>query len=799
MNPKYAHSASVLEFQKIIELLAQEASSPLGREKAFLVEPLKSAEFCRDSFKLTDEIKEYNAYNGAIPLENLRDLRDPLDRARRESLLREDELYHFLLLSQLVVRLQSIREKLPRAKYPRLRALLSSLVRPSSLLEEFPHYLEEPGQIKENATPRLAEIIAKKKRIYARIHEILSRMISSPLVSSALQERIITTRDGRYVLLIRSEMRKAIKGIVHDRSSTGATLYIEPLSVLPLNNELKELEIEEKEEKERILRHLTGLIKQESESLSVDLSILAELDFAQAKAHLAERFSAIAPEIVLPGESLVLRNAYHPLLLEEKRKKPSFVPVPLNLELPPGVKGVIITGPNMGGKTVVLKSVGLLTLMALSGLEIPASPGTRIPFYPQIIADIGEEQSIEFSLSSFASHIRFYQLAVENADSETLVLFDEFGSSTDPDEGAALAQAIAEYVVDKGATLIITTHLGRLKSLPSQRKDFVNAGMEFDEEKLKPTYRLLMGQPGRSWAFQIAERLGLTRSVLEKAKRALPGDSARLDIISDELAKKLRAVEEYEQALKEKENRLERDREFLASLIRANEAKSKELEKARQEFAEKKEQILEEFLKKEKRRIVEEIKRQREKVEEPEKIASEAEKTISKKIKRLAELRELAKSQNVINVQKGDYVYIKSVRRYGEVIEGTDKNGYARVIVDGVKMRIHTSFIERAGKPQQDRVKTGRIIYERKELPIMLDFRGLTMAEVKRKLIPYIDQATAQNLESFVIIHGQGKGRLGDKVRAYLKEETRVETFRAGETNEGGDGVTIVKLKVKKG
>ena len=790
------HTRDVLKFDIIIEELTSGCVSELGVRNIRSLSEFLSKEQISEEYDFTEELKEFLIYHNGLPLDGLQDFNSHLDRLNKGELINCEILYDIYTFALLVKQLDNLRRERDLKNYPILNAKLGMLKRMTSIEDEFEDYLEAPGKIRDNATPELARISSEEKKAYSRINEILNRIMDSPKGSVAVQERIITQRDGRYVILVRSEKRQNVRGIIHSRSGSGATLYIEPVAILPWNNKLKELEADKKAEIERITKYLNALVFANNEVIKLNMEILGKLDYNLAKTHFANRFSCIPPVVVDCNQPLKLISAHHPLLLKKSEEEGNFESVPLDIDIPDGIKGVIITGPNMGGKTVSLKTVGMMVLMLRYGLELPISPGTQIPMYDNIIVDIGDEESIEFALSSFASHIRRFIEAIENSGEQTLVLLDELGSATDPDEGGALSWALLDELVENNSTVIVTTHLGKLKKLPSENKRFVNAGMEFDEQRLIPTYKLHLNQPGDSWAFKIAKRLGFPHELLEQAYNLIPKEERNINRLSSELKSRIR---EYDRQHYE----LAQEKDLLSELIEKNRREHKEYLRIKTELEKEKEEILEKYLREVKREIHQKYsflqKQEKEKPEEIPEIKEKlktAETEVTQRLDHYQKFKEKQRSKKVKQLDIGDKVYALSLRKNGEVIIPTDKKGYCTILINNIRMKIHTSELDDRTRFTKEREKKSTVKYDTKLLPLQIDLRGRIYEQAKEELVKYIDSAYMQRLQHFLIIHGKGKGRLGYKLRDYLQSDRRVDKFRAGEDTEGGDGVTVVTLKV---
>lgn len=775
---------SKLEFGRIRELVASYAFSSLGREKIIALEPSGDADEVEARLKRASEMLELLRTGEPPPLEGIRDIRSSLHRCSLEgSVLQPDELRAVREVLGIIYKVRR-HIKAMREKYPSLFLLSEGLSPQPELERTIDEAVDPEGRVKDSASPELRRVRRALAAKREALRDEIERLLAS-LPDSVVQERIVTIRNGRYVIPIKSGGMGRVQGVVHDQSASGATLFVEPLATLPLQNEVRRLELEEGREEERVLAGLTDMVREVLPELRSSLEVLGELDALYALASYGLNFGAHVPKVNREGIT-VLISARHPILLERYRRTGREV-VPLDLKFGGDVRLLLITGPNAGGKTVVLKALGLLTLMAQAGLPIPASPDTEIAVYNKIFADIGDEQSLEGDISTFAAHVTRWARICSEAGEDTLVLLDELGTSTDPDQGAALAMALLDHLLEKGTKVVATTHLGRLKLYAHSRKDALNASMEFDRERLTPTFRLKVGLPGSSYAYEISERLGLPEDVVSKAKVYSGGEEVRAEELIEELeelrkrhedeVKRLEVLRregerlkaDYEGRLRKvKEEAREIKRRALVEaegiLRRANSVVERTVEELRAQAAS--------------RRAVrwarEEVKRARRKVEE--------------------ELKALSSEPSEDwDVEVGDSVVTPFGGR-GIVVGLEDSSGRVLVQVGGARIRLPRSQLKRAGSPPPEQPYSIPKVFP-SEVSTEVDLRGMTYDEAVDVVDKYIDNAILANLDCLVLIHGKGTGALRRKLREYLKEHPRVRSFRPGNWGEGGDGVTVVEIE----
>lgn len=650
--------------------------------------------------------------------------------------------------------------------------------------------IDENGEVVDHASPELARIRQETRTGVARIRERLESMVRSSSGQKMLQEQLITLRNDRYVIPVKQEYRSHFGGMIHDQSASGATLFIEPEVVVTMNNRLRELKLKEEKEIEKILRRLTAEVAEIADTLLINLDVLAQLDFVFAKANLAYEMKASLPRMNDRGYIKLVR-ARHPLILEDQV-------VPTQVELGNQYTTIIITGPNTGGKTVTLKTIGLLNLMAMSGLFVPADDGSQLCVFDAIYADIGDEQSIEQNLSTFSSHLTNIISILKGMTPKSLVLLDELGAGTDPAEGSALAIALLEYVHSLGCRIVATTHYSELKAYAYERKGVINASMEFDIQTLSPTYRLMIGVPGRSNAFAIAERLGLPRSIIERARGEVGEDDQKVETMIASL----------------EANRLgaEAERATAEQLRREVEKLRAELADQKQRFAEQKDKLLAKAeqdaraavdkARKEAEGIIADLRKLalEEKTAVKEHKLIEAKRKLDEAVPNLDRQKPQAAKGNVqaASVEPGDEVQVLSLGQKGHVVELA---GSKEVVVQlGImKMKLALTDIELVSKPKpkpkQPQAAASVKRSKNEDLRMELDLRGSNLEEALIEVDRFLDEAFLANLGQVYVIHGKGTGVLRQGIQEYLRKHKHVKSYRLGAYGEGGAGVTVTELK----
>ena len=779
-----------LEFDKIVARLADLAATPMGREAALALAPSSDPGEVRFWLAHTDEAVRAVALKGAPPFGGVADIRPALRRARIGGVLSAREL---LDVANLIAAAEAMRRYARAAaeagQLPHLAEMAARLGDAKDLGEEIRRCIDENGEVTDEASGELLSVRREIRIGENRIRDKLDEMVRSPSVRQMLQDAIVTLRGDRFVLPVKQEYRARFGGIVHDQSASGATLFIEPEAIVALNNRLKELRLRESREIERILRRLSGLVGEKAEGLSADAESLGVLDFWFAKAALAAEMKATRPEMNDAGV-IRLPKARHPLL-------PADLAVPIDVELGGTYTTMIITGPNTGGKTVSLKTIGLLSLMAMAGLFVPAAEGSRLAVFDGVYADIGDEQSIEQNLSTFSGHMKNLVAILRRVTPRSLVLLDELGAGTDPAEGSALAVAILEHLHGIGCRVVSTTHFGELKAYAYNREGIVNASMEFDDRTLRPTYRLLIGVPGRSNALAIARRLGLPESIVRRARGEMREEELNINRMLASLQKDRRSAEE--------------DRQEAERLRREAEALRRELEEERRRFAERREKLAA-AAREEARSIVARARREAEDIlAELRRLAREEAASIKEHrlIEASRRLEELVPDRGgdpegaaavLEKAEPGAEVRVRSLGgQTGRVVEA--EGDAVTVQVGAMKIRVRLTDLEpargtKAERPSREPVPVAMVRRTRDAaVRTELDLRGRTLEEALAEVERFLDEAVLANLHQVRLIHGKGTGALRSGIQDYLRRHKHVRNFRLGEMGEGGSGVTVAELK----
>ncbi len=786
----YEKSLNILELPAVLEMLAGEAASAAAKEAALELRPSDNIYEIQYLQRETTDAKRLIALKGAPPLAAISDIRGSLARAVRGGMLSARELLEIAAVLRVARQTKAWGEAEDADNS--LGGLFASLRANKFLEEKITMSILGEDEIADSASPELASIRRHMRAANARIRETLQRIIASPSYSKILQDPIITMRSDRYVIPVKAEHKGALSGLVHDISSSGQTLFIEPMQVVEANNEIRELQAKEKKEIERILTELSGDAASFEDDIAGDFSLLTKLDLIFAKAKLSYAMKAEEPQLSADG-AVSLKNARHPLLDRQSA-------VPINIAVGDGFDTLVITGPNTGGKTVSLKTLGLLSVMAQCGLHVPADWGSRVRAFKKVLADIGDEQSIKQSLSTFSSHMRNIVGMLAEAGEDTLMLFDELGAGTDPSEGAALAIAIIQRGRSLGAKIAATTHYAELKVFATAEPGVMNASCEFDVETLKPTYRLLMGIPGKSNAFEISRRLGLDESIIEDAKKRMDVQSAEFENVVA-LLQKERQLLEREQAEAARLRLLAQEELKKAEEYR----KRAEAEKEKAGIGAKREA---ERLLKEARRtaeeVFEELNRMRKSAAEAENI-QQVNRARAELARKLNEAQEAFGAQeedgeearpNARPVKPGDTVEIKKIGTKAEVIAVSQDRlltlqaGIMRITAREDEVRL----LE--GEKSESRKFIEKTEAKLRNLTVKpeIDLRGMTGEEAVSVMERYLDEAKRANLNSVRIIHGKGTGALRLAVQNSLKKNPAVKSFRLGRYGEGETGVTIVEF-----
>jgi len=771
-----------LEFDKIKQHILSFATSQIGIELIENLSPYTNKSIIERELKLTVEMKDLLAYDDPFPIDGIKDIRIALRRCEiEESFLTPSD---FLDIKSVLTASRLIREYLNKRaqKYPNLWELARNIFVNRVLEYNIEEIIDETGNVKDNASPELRqireEILRKQDYVRKRLYAILKQISEKDYT----QDDIIPQRDGRLVIPIKVEHKRHVPGVVHGTSSTGLTVFIEPAEIVELNNEILQLQFQEQKEIERILRELTNKVRENLQYLQTNINILAKLDFIYAKAKFALQIDGYAPEISDDGP-IVLNSAYHPiLLLRHGRNKV----VPLDFKLGDSSSVLVISGPNSGGKTVALKTVGLLTIMTQAGIPVPLKESSKLRIFKKVFIDIGDEQSVEKDLSSFGSHIKNLKKIISEADNKTLVLLDELGSGTDPAEGGALGIAIIEKLKAKGSSVIVTTHNSTIKFYAYNNPEIECGAMEFDHQTLAPTYRLRIGVPGSSYAFEIAKRLGLDEEIINSAKKNLNEHQVK----AEEILSRLEALEvEYRKLvneLKEKDEKLNKMiseyKQKLAEVEREKKKAKKEAFAELREIAENARAKIEEAIRK-----IKETEASKESIKHAHKVAEQINKQFHELSKQLEEQKD-----EIIELKPGDLVKMRDGTQIGEVLQVDGSN--VVVAFGAVKMLLKTDVLEKVEQKEAKKLTSAIDLFA--PVSTKIDVRGMRADEAINAIDKFIDTSFLYRLKRIEIIHGKGTGKLKKEIAEFLKRHPNVKSFRSGSWEEGGDGVTIVELNV---
>jgi DNA mismatch repair protein MutS2 len=825
MDSKSIHT---LELPKILERLSKFTSFSAGAALARALAPTADLREARRWQQETSEARKLLSVKTDATIGGAHDVRPLAELAARGGVLQPGEM---LDVKTTLIAARTLHRLLTRLadQFPRLAAIASGIEETPGLVEAISRTIDERGEVLDSASEPLAVIRRELRIAHDRLLQKLQRLISDPKHAAHLQEAIITQRDGRYVIPLKADFKGRIRGIVHDQSASGATLFIEPLATVELNNEWREKQLAEVEEIRRIMTALSALVGEQADRIIRAVEALADLDLAFAKAKYADAIRASEPILQEfkqpvesgkwkvesssaqgdvqpstfhlppstrshPGSTLKLLSARHPLLNPE-------AVVPVDVELDDQTYALVITGPNTGGKTVSLKTVGLLALMAQCGLHIPAQSGSELSVFQKIYADIGDEQSIEQSLSTFSAHVATIIRILKEADDKSLVLLDELGAGTDPAEGSALARAILSYLLDKGATTLVATHYPELKGYAHNTPGVKNASVEFDLETLAPTYHLTIGLPGRSNAFAIATRLGLDSTIVDEARTMVAQSDLEAEKLLDEIHRQRDVVRAARERAEESRSRADaHERELARRLERIEDERRKILEQSRAQ-AEKEIEVLREELGELKRKLAR-AAQPLEVVQEVEAALEEAEEKQSLPVAPLAPVK--TPSGRTRPIRLGDTVKLKTLNSIGVVTALAAAE--AEVQVGRLRVRAKLDELELRGSPEQESEggrhaerAGGRETTLAPSPGLELDIRGQTVEDALPELERYLDAAYLAGLPWVRIIHGKGTGKLRQGVREFLRSSPVVKSHETGKDDEGGEGVTVVKLAVDGG
>lgn len=789
-------SLITLEYKKILQKVSEYSAFPVSKELALLVKPTIDLHEAKILQRQTREALQLLHTSNEISIGGVRDIRQSIDLACHGSVLTAVEINNIKYTLSASRSLARAFEKI-NTQTPTLWEIASNIQPIPGLIDNISRTISDHGEILDTASVKLSNIRRDLTITRERLLAKMQRMISDPNISRYLQENLVTQREGRYVIPLRSDFKGRIKSIIHDQSASGATLFVEPIGVVELNNQNRELIIAEKDEEHRILAELSNQVADHEQELTLNLNIIAELDLIFSRAKYAYDISATEPDLKPfpndgnanlrhPGSSISLYQARHPLL------DPNIV-VPIDVELDPNTYALVITGPNTGGKTVTLKTIGLIALMAQSGLHIPAQPGSKISVFQNILADIGDEQSIEQSLSTFSGHITNIIRILENADHHSLVILDELGAGTDPQEGAALARALLQILLNRKITTLVTTHHPELKAFAHATPGVTNASVEFNLDTLRPTYKLIIGLPGRSNALAIAQRLGMPDSIIELARSELDPQENQAGNLLEEIHRQRELSQQLRNEAETIRNESKKiQQQLLERLENINDERLQILEEAHIDAHNQLNEAMEKL-----KSIRSYLGNPHQSVEELTAIQTE----ITEIKKDINQARKksptLVKTDPLMRpIEIGDKVQLRSMKSKG-IVTSLDR-GELEIQVGNIRLRANMDevlhIVDKHPPSQIDNTASVKLPKEPISPGWELDLRGQHADDALHKLEQYLDNAYLAGLPFVRIIHGKGTGKLREAIRNYMNNYPQVSSLESGSEKEGGDGVTIAKL-----
>jgi len=773
-----------LEFRKITEHIAAYALTGKGRNSILNIAPLTTPEFVTEELFKVEQSKQLLIKKDPPPLENIPDLTRNLEHSKISGAILIAKIILEILRLAKTSRLLKQYLKLNTDAAPSLQNISVNLFSDKIFEHHIERIIDENGEIKEKASKKLLEIRQEIRDRQSLLTKSISKIMKTLEDKGMVREDYLTLRDGRMVIPVKSEHKRHLRGFIHSESASGQTVYIEPEETLELNNEIVSLGFAEKREIERLLKELTQLIGKESGKLQQSLTSLSILDSLFARAKYSIEIIASSPSID-NRKAFFIADARHPVLLKKTGRQNT---IPLNFKLQ-NERVVLITGPNAGGKTVVLKTIGLLSLLLQSGIQIPVSPDSNFHFFDNILLDIGDEQSIEDDLSTFSSHLTNIKKIIEQSGKHSLVLLDEIGTGTDPAEGSAIAAAILTVLRDKRALVFASTHHGNLKLIADSEKDFINAAMEFDHENLVPTYKFKLGVPGSSYAFEIARRIGIEENILRLAESTMDTDKHRIE-------KFLTELESESNKLQKKLKELENENKRLTGLSSLYEDKIENLEKEKKDILKKTKEEAEQLLSGINKRIENVIKEiresnaQREIIKEAKKII-ESIKEESKKIY----TPEVANTTEISDFNIGSFVNIRNTGASGRIVQlDTDKKS-AVVESGSIKMVVKLNELEIAPEKLQKEQSGHYHKINYPDIEYRIDIRGKKPEEADFDVIKFIDDSYMNGQNRIEILHGKGTGALKKMVKDILDKHEKVKDYHFAPIEAGGEGITIVELK----
>ncbi|MEN8242362.1 MAG: endonuclease MutS2 [Chloroflexota bacterium] len=782
-----------LEYDKVLARLAEHTAFSASREEAFALKPSTNFHKARQLLAETAEARLLFEAEPSVSVGGGRDIREQVEAASRGIVLVPTEL---LDIKYTLISIRRLGKTLEREalQYPYLAELILGFPGPLGLVDSITQKISDRGEILDTASEKLTGIRKELRITHERLLAKMQKFVSSDRVTPYLQESLVTQREGRYVVPVKAEARGRVKGVVHGVSSSGATLFIEPMQIVDINNSWREIQANEQEEERRILAEISAAVGEHADALIEAVKTLARLDLIFAKAKYAEELKATQPVLkrfkkskvgINPGMTLKLWQARHPLL------EPEMV-VPIDIDLDPETYTLLITGPNTGGKTVTLKTVGLLACMTQSGMHIPVLEGSEINLFKAIYADIGDEQSIEQSLSTFSGHITNMIKILNEAKQDSLVILDELGAGTDPQEGAALARGILTFLVERGIPTMVATHYPELKTYAHGTPGVINASMAFDLETLRPTYHLTIGLPGRSNALAIAQKLGLRQEIIDLAKQEIDPAELKVDDLLDEIHRQHELAQSTRAETDRARKKAEALRDELAGRLEEIEDERIEVLAEAQEKAQAEINELQEEIRKTRRQLAQ-ARQPLDVIEEIEEDLSEIAQEVEAPVERVR-LAEEMPSVGKRPIRLGDKVLLRTLGKDGVVTSlGEDR---AEIMIGNLRVRVELYDLDLIGgqvqeKPKQEKLRDAATIFNVASPGVELPLRGMTVDEALEKLDSYLDQAFIAGLPYVRIVHGKGTGKLREAVRRELSGHSHIQRFEKGGINEGGDGVTV--------
>ncbi len=781
----------MLEFPRIREIVAGYTSFSASRELAATLQPRYDYEEISRLLRQTAEARQLLELDRGFAIGSVLDIREKVKLAALEGIL---EPLSLLEIQQTLAALHEIRRYLKSISddFPLLWEIAGGIVELHQIEKDIGSCLDPAGEVLDTATPALADIRRQLRDTRRQILEKLEALVRSPRGNRILQEDIITEREGRYVILVKMECRHEVKGIVHDISNTGATVFMEPTSTVGLGNAIRELVIEERRETERILRLLSAEVGAHRDDISRNIELATEFDLIFAKSRYARNIKAVEPVIIKPDTTLKAtgkKNTGYLKLVDARHPLLGGKAVPFSLELGRDFSIIIVTGPNTGGKTVTLKTIGLLSLMAQAGMPIPASGESHLPIFDGIFADIGDEQSIEQTLSTFSWHMGNVVRIVRGATGKSLVLLDELGTSTDPAEGSALARSILRYFLTRGTLAVATTHFSDLKAFAHTTHGLENASLEFDPKTLTPTYRLTVGIPGGSNAMATAARLGIPAEIIDDARGMLTEGSQELEsLLTNLMAEKQKMASLHKELKNERDEFARRNSELNKELERLKEEERKAIQETRDTIVREAAELHKEI-----RQAATELRKEKSavKIEQARRALSGVHEQLDSEAWQPGAREKTEVDAKIIKV--GDNVRVREAGLTATVLSISEESGEIEVQSGRTKMRLSLDSVVKTTVSQEVVPPTGTQPAVRR-VPLELDLRGKRADEVEVVLDTYLNDAAQSNISEARIIHGIGTGTVRSIVREFLASHPLVKSFRPGERDEGGDGATIARL-----